>query len=153
MRIENLSSQTLDRIKIKRNRWDRIIEKHEGPETWEWKFKAYLPEDMIFRWDPDFDPIAARPQFIQIDVHWALLPVSRSHHSNITIWHHFRSEDHAKLVIYLKDTTYDDSLFGAGYVAISDYQPEGFYLTTLYYEWFIIDYDADAKAFFSKEVN
>lgn len=33
MRVEDLSSQTLDRIK--RTLWDRIIEKHEGPETWE----------------------------------------------------------------------------------------------------------------------
>ena len=63
----------------------------------------------------------------------------------------FLSEDQAKLVIYLKDTTYDDSLLGAGYVAIGDYQPEGFYLTTLYHEWFIIDYDTEAKALFGKE--
>ncbi|MBD2757824.1 hypothetical protein IC230_33495 [Spirosoma sp. BT704] len=149
MRVEDLSPQTLDRIR--HNRWDRIIEKHEGPETWELKFKTYQPDDMIFQWDPGFNPIAARPQFMQVSVHWILLPVSRSHHPNITILHHFRSEDHAKLVVYLKDTTYDDSLFGAGYVAIGDRQPEGFYLTTLYHEWFVIDYDAEAKALFSKE--
>ena len=149
MRIEDLSPQTIDRIK--HNRWDRIIEKHEGPETWEWKFKTYQLDDMIFRWDSDFDPVAARPQFIQADVHWILLLVSRSHHPNINILHHFLSEDKAKLVIYLKDTTYDDSLLGAGYVAIGDYQSEGFYLTTLYHEWFIIDYDTEAKALFGKE--
>ncbi|WP_338870298.1 hypothetical protein WBJ53_22385 [Spirosoma sp. SC4-14] len=151
MRVEDLSPQTLDRIKL--SRWDRIIEKHEGPETWAWKFKTYQPDDMIFRWDPNFDPVAARPQFMQIGDQWVLLPVSRSHHPNITILHHFRSEDHTKLVIYLKDTTYDDSLFGAGFIAIGDLQPEGFYLTTLYHEWFIIDYDAEAKATFGKETN
>ncbi|MFD2570097.1 hypothetical protein ACFSUS_05585 [Spirosoma soli] len=142
MRVEDLAPQTLDRIKS--SRWDRIMEKHEGPETWEWKFKGYQPDDVIFRMMPNFDQVAARPQFMQIGDHCVLLPVSRSHHPNITILHHFLSEDHTKLVIYLKDVTYDDSLFGAGYMTICDRQPEGFYLTTLYHEWFIIDYDAEA---------
>lgn len=64
MRVKNLSPQTLDRIKS--SRWDRIIEKHEGPETWEWKFKAYQPDDMILQWAPDFYPITIRPQFMQV---------------------------------------------------------------------------------------
>jgi hypothetical protein len=149
MLIEDLLPETLDRIK--KSRWDRIIEKHEGPMTWEWMLKDYTPNDMIFRIDPDFDPIAARPQFMQVGGHWVLLPVSRSLHPNITILHHFRSEDHSKLVIYLKDTTYDDSLFGAGYVTVCNRQSEGFYLSTLYHEWFIIDYDAEAKAVFGEE--
>ena len=149
MRIGDLSPQTLDRIR--RSHWDRIIEKHEGPETWDYKFKTYEPDDMIFRWEPDFDPVAARPEFMQIGDHWVLLPVSQSHHPNIAILYHFRSEDHAKMVTYLKDTTYDDSLLGAGFVAISDYEPEGFYLTTLYHEWFIIDYDPEARALFRKD--
>lgn len=146
MLVEDLLPQTLDRVK--NSRWDRIIEKHEGPETWAWELKEYTPDDMIFRIDPNFDPVASRPQFMQVGDHWVLLPVSRSHHSNITILHHFLSEDHTKLVIYLKDTTYDDSLFGAGYVAICDCLLEGFYLTTLYHEWFIIDYDKEARALF-----
>ena len=33
MNLAELSPQTVDRIKA--YRWDRIIEKHEGPETWE----------------------------------------------------------------------------------------------------------------------
>lgn len=149
MHVEDLSPETLDRIK--HSRWDRIVEKHEGHETWEWKFKTYQPDDMVFQWDPDFDPIAAQPQFLLVGDYWVLLPVSRNHHQNITILHHFLSEDHTKLVIYLKDTTHDDTMFGAGYVAIGDYQPEGFYLTTLYHEWFIIDYDIEAKSVFGKE--
>lgn len=148
MQVETLPPETLERIK--KSRWDRIIEKHEGPATWKWQFNDYAPDDMIFRMMPDFDPIASRPEFMQIGSHWVLLPVGRSQHANITILHHFLSEDRAKLVIYLKDTTYDDSLFGAGYVAICDRQPEAFYLTTLYHEWFIIDYDPEAKARFGE---
>lgn len=147
MRVEDLSPQTLDRIKS--SRWDRIIEKHEGPETWEWQLKEYAPDDMIYRMMPNFDQVAERPQFMQVSGYWVLLPVRRNRHANITIFHHFLSEDHTKLVIYLKDVTYGDSLFGAGYVAICDRQPEGFYLTTIYHEWFIIDYDEEAKALFS----
>jgi hypothetical protein len=49
------------------------------------------------------------------------------------------------MVIYLKNTTYDDSPFGAGYVAICErFAEESFYIATLYHEWFIIDYDANA---------
>jgi hypothetical protein len=33
MKVADLSNETLAKIKIVR--WDRIIEKHEGPETWE----------------------------------------------------------------------------------------------------------------------
>lgn len=143
MRVDQLTSETLERIKS--SRWDRIIEKHEGPETWKWQFSDYAPDDMIFRMMPDFDPIASRPEFMPVGKHWVLLPVSQSQHANITILHHFLSEDRAKLVIYLKDVTYDDSMFGAGYITICDRQPEDFYLTTLYHEWFIIDYDTESK--------
>lgn len=34
----------------------------------------------------------------------------------------------------------------ANYATICGHQPEGFYLTTLCHEWFVIDYDAEAKA-------
>lgn len=150
MSIDDLSPETLARLSA--SRWDRIIEKHEGPETWERKLRVrnYSPDDIIYRLEPDFDPVAARPEFMFIGDYWTLLPVSRKQHANITILHHFLSEDHGKLVIYLKDTTYDDSLLGAGYVTICDRQPENFYLATLYHEWFIIDYDPEAKARFER---
>jgi len=148
MSIDELSVETLTRLKA--SRWDRIIEKHEGPETWKRQLerREKQPDDIIFQMEPDYDPVAATPEFMLIGENQVLLPVGREHHPNITILHHFLSEDRAKLVIYLKDVTYDDSLFGAGYVTICDRQPEGFYLTTLYHEWFIIDYDPEAKARF-----
>lgn len=33
MKLSDLSTETLEKIKLVR--WDRIIEKHEGPESWE----------------------------------------------------------------------------------------------------------------------
>jgi hypothetical protein len=48
-------------------RWDRIIEKHEGPEDWESVLRYYEPE------------------FLEFEGRWVLLPVERSRHLNITI--------------------------------------------------------------------
>jgi hypothetical protein len=58
MKLENLSTETLD--KIKSVRWDRIIEKHEGPENWESVLRYY------------------KPDFIEIEGRWVLLPL-RNH--------------------------------------------------------------------------
>jgi hypothetical protein len=51
MKLENLSTETLD--KIKSVRWDRIIEKHEGPEDWESVLRYYEP-DFYVRSTPRF---------------------------------------------------------------------------------------------------
>lgn len=145
MHIDDLSVETLDRLKS--SRWDRIIEKHEGPDSWEWQLKItnYPPDHFIYQMEPDYDPIVARPEFMQVGDQWVLLPVARKHHPNITILHYFLSQQIDKLVIYLKDTTFYDDPFLSGFISICDRQPEGFYLATLYHEWFIIDYDAEAK--------
>lgn len=44
MKLSNLSDETLN--KIKSLRWDRIIEKHEGPERWSSVLKYDRPEFM-----------------------------------------------------------------------------------------------------------
>ena len=144
MNIDDLNEDTLSRLKT--SRYDRIIEKHEGPFSWERLLRQPAPDDIVFRMMPDYDPIAETPEFIPIGGFDTLLPIGRHHHPNLTILHYFRSEDGQKLVAYLKDTTYADDLFGAGYVAVCDRQPEGFYLATLYHEWFIIDYDTPVRS-------
>ena len=70
MHIHDLAPETIERIK--NSRWDRIIEKHEGPETWAWKLKDYAPDHMIFQMAPNFDPIASRPEFMPVGSHWVL---------------------------------------------------------------------------------
>jgi hypothetical protein len=42
MNLSSLSSTVLDNLKIWR--WDRFIEKHEGPERWEDTLKHADPE-------------------------------------------------------------------------------------------------------------
>ena len=100
MKLENLSTETLD--KIKSVRWDRIIEKHEGPEDCESDLRYYEPE------------------FLEIEGRWVLLPVEKSHHPNITILRTIWSADGNSLTVFLKDTTYDDDSFFSGFMAVCD---------------------------------
>lgn len=124
MRLADLSRETIE--KIKAVRWDRIIEKHEGPEDWE----------SVLRWgDPEFLMVEGQP---------VLLPVDQSHHANITVLRTIASRDGNSLTIFLKDTTYyGDDPFSAGYLAVCDrVANEGFFLAIVYHEWFIIERSA-----------
>lgn len=124
MKLADLSPQAIK--KIQSYRYDRIIEKHEGPEDWSAVLKYYHPE------------------FLEINGYDVLLPIDRDHHSNITILRYIVSDDGQSLTIFLKDTTYvpdpQDEMFYAGFVAVCDKVPgETFYLAILYHEWFIIN--------------
>ena len=138
--ISKLSQETLR--KIESIQWDRIIEKHEGPFSWERELDdTPLPPELAKHFS-NYNASDELPEFLEIGHYDVLLPVGRKHHENITILHYFFSQDLKKLVIYLKDTTYFDDQFSSGFVAICDMiQPENFFLATLYHEWFIIDYE------------
>jgi hypothetical protein len=120
MNLTDLFPETLE--KIKTIRWDRIIEKHEGPEDWE----------SVFRY--------SEPEFMMIDGHPVLLPIERSHHPNITILRTIWSVDGHSLTLFLKDITYNDDPFMSGYLAVCDkVAGEAFFLAVVYHEWFIIE--------------
>jgi hypothetical protein len=145
MKIKELSPTILATLKDKR--YDRIVEKHEGPETWDWQLPP--SEERIQELKKRYKEIGYdfsednHAEFLLIAGVNVLLPIGSEHHENMTILHHFFSEDRQKIVLYIKDTTYDDGMFGAGFVAICDkYPAESFYIATLYHEWFIIDYDS-----------
>lgn len=145
MKIKEIAPTTLAALKDKR--YDRIVEKHEGPQTWDWQLppnEARVEEMKKMYQNSGYDfSEDSHAEFMQIAGVDVLLPVDSDHHENITILHHFFSEDRQKIVLYIKDTTYDEGMFGAGFVAICDkYPAEAFYIATLYHEWFIIDYDA-----------
>jgi len=120
MKLDDLSAEALD--KIKSVRWDRIIEKHEGPERWE----------SVLQYDS--------PEFMEISGRWILLPIERDSHANITILRTIWSADERSLTLFLKDTTYDDDPFMSGYMAVCDkVKGEDFFLAIVYHEWFIIE--------------
>jgi hypothetical protein len=124
LKINKLSKNAIE--KIKSCRYDRIIEKHEGPERWDSVLEFYQPE------------------FIEIDGKPVLLPIDQEHHKNITILRSAIDREEKTLTVFLKDTTYverqEDEFFSAGFVAICDkVTGEEFFIAILYHEWFIID--------------
>ncbi len=81
MKLSDLDADTLATIQAVR--WDRIIEKHEGPESWASVLEWYDPE------------------FMMIEGRAVLLPVERSHHDNITILRTIWSADGNSLTLFL----------------------------------------------------
>jgi hypothetical protein len=139
--VDKLSPQTKE--KISKIRYDRIVEKHEGPFDWENKLDRSPLSPEIARHFPDYDPIEESAEFMEIGSYDVLLPVPKKHHKNITILNHFFSQDLSRLVVYLKDETYEKGMF-SGYIAICKLiSPENFYLATLYHEWFIVEHSTE----------
>lgn len=100
MKFLELSQQTLETIKTLR--WDRIIEKHEGSESWE----------SVLRWET--------VEILEIEGRSVLLPIDQSQHDNLTILRTIWSADGNSVTLFLKDTTYSDDDFMSGYLAICD---------------------------------
>ena len=127
MKLSDLSAQIIE--KIKSYQWDRIIEKHEGPEDWDSVLEYYNPE------------------FMEVNGYHVLLPVGREQHSNMTILRCIVGDNGQALTLFLKDTTYVDDdtpdweiMFRSGFVAICDKVPgEDFFIAILYHEWLIIE--------------
>lgn len=120
MKLATLSESAISQIKTVR--WDRIIEKHEGPEDWE----------SVLRY--------SEPEFLEIEGRWVLLPIDSSNLANISILRAIWSEDGNSVTIFLKDTTYDDDPFFSGFLAVCDrVKGEDFYLAVVYHEWFVIE--------------
>ncbi len=129
MKVAELSSQVLRQIRGMR--YDRIVEKHEGPFNWDSKFKYGSPE------------------FLNIGGYDVLLPVDKERHGNISVLRCLVAKDELSLTLFLKDTTHVDDVscefFQAGFVAVCDRFPgEDFFVTILYHEWFIVDNTAPA---------
>ena len=104
--------------KIERRRYDQIVNKHEGPETWG-SLEYY--------------------EFIRCGPYHVLLPVDKEHHSNITIRRCITSDDHQSLTIFLEDVTYEKGIF-AGRIAVCDkFEDQASFIAILYHECFIIE--------------
>ena len=123
MKLTDLAPETLERVRS--CRWDRIIEKHEGPEVW--------GETLNY----------TDVEFLKLEGIWILLPVGREQHPNITVLRCLVSEDRSAVTLFLKDTTWADEgyeRFTAGFLAVCDRFPgEDFYVAVAYHEWFIVE--------------
>ena len=86
MKLADLSSEAI--AKIKTVRWDRIIEKHEGPENWEAILRYYNPE------------------FLMIEGRPVLLPIEQTHYANITILRTIFSAHGKSLTLFLEKPSF-----------------------------------------------
>ena len=120
MKFTDLKPETIEKLKTRR--YDRIVEKHEGPERWKWQIEH------------------SECEFIQTDEHFVLLPVYLEQLPNITILRVIESKDGNALTVFLKDTTYYDDDFMSGFMAVCEkFADEDFFTATVYHEWFIIE--------------
>jgi hypothetical protein len=120
MKIGDLSSEVLE--KVKAVRYDRIVEKHEGPFDW----KSVLKYE--------------EPEFLVVDGRAVLLPVEKARNANITILRTIWSADGRSLTLFLKDTTFGGEWFECGFLTVCDKMPgEEFFLAVVYHEWFVMD--------------
>jgi hypothetical protein len=104
-------------------RWDRILEKHEGPDDWE----------SVLQY--------SHPEFLAVGDHPVLLPIDVEHHANITILRSIVSADGESLTLFLQDTTYGQDWSDSGYLAVCD-RLENFFIAIVYHEWFVIERSA-----------
>jgi hypothetical protein len=140
MKLADLSEAT--RQKIAKVRWDRIIEKHEGPEDWSCLVDGDS-ERAIFANRPDYDPFTRQiedlPEFLSIDDRPILLPIPRKYHSNVAIERTIWSVDGNSVTIFLTDTTFGSDWSEIGFLSVCDrVAGENFWLTIVYHEWFVI---------------
>ena len=123
MKLTELSEAAKEQIG--RLRYDRIVDKHEGPEPWDAVLRHH---------DPEFFEISGRS---------ALLPIGRDRHPNVTILRSSVSSDEQSMVVFLKDTTFvddpGDEHWASGFLAICERLPgQSFYVASVYHEWFLL---------------
>ena len=122
MKFQDIENEV--RSNVARFGWDRIIEKHEGPENW-----AYLVKDNFV-------------EFLRVDGFDVLLPIDKSRHANVRIDRCVVSRDAKTLTLFLQDTTYDTGIF-AGYLAVCERVPEqDWYIAIVYHECWINQLEA-----------
>lgn len=127
MTFDELPEETKQAIRSWR--FDRIIEKHEGPERWD-SFLTWVGHDLI-----------------EAEGKYLLLPVEAKNHANITILRSYASPEGDSMTVFLKDTTLAEyygpgnEMFWAGFLAICERPPgvEDVFVARVYHEWFIVE--------------
>jgi hypothetical protein len=115
------------RLRIAKLRFDRMIEKHEGPWDWQWWLKE--------------------AEFFEVEGRFLLLPLPAGDLKNVKVVRLVLSKDEQTLILYHLDSTHDQEEMFAGRVAICERFPETeFYVATFYHEWYTIPFLADGKA-------
>ncbi len=129
MKIQELTPEL--RSRVAKFRWDRFIEKHEGPEDWTYDLK----DDFV--------------EFMSIDGFDVLLPIDKLNHANVIIDRCLPSRDGETLTIFLHDRSYyeDNGMdMLAGRLAVCEKIPEqNWYIAIVYHECWINRLDSKAS--------
>ena len=116
-------------------RYDRSLEKHEGPWDWEDQVEPEpyeVPERGGVR--RTVQPVAA--DFVRVADRHVLLPVSADCHVHLRVLRVIEGDGGASLVLFMTDTTYDEGA-GAGRLAVCDRAPDAdWYLCHVWHEWY-----------------
>jgi hypothetical protein len=126
MKFSDIPAEAIELLKTWR--YDRIIEKHEGPERW----------SSFLEW--------GELELTPVGEHWVLLPRSFENPKPVEILRWYPSPDGKSLTIFLKDLTLeeyygkDPEWVWAGFLAICDELPgSGIFAAVVYHEWFIVE--------------
>lgn len=123
MKLADYPPEVLERLR--EMRYDRIIEKHEGPERWEVLLGAW----------PDY-----RAEVTEIQGYQVLLPIPVEHHAHLAALRVIPSADAQSLTLILADHTFDEELLLAGRLAVCDKLPgTDLYVAVAYHEMFLDD--------------
>lgn len=114
-------------------RWDRIIERHEGPEDWHWDLA-----------DADRLPAEERVEFLSLGGYDVLLPIPAAQHAKVSLLWLTPSADQQILTLYLKNMQWADWYPGSdawtnvGFVAVCERAPEAeWFVAILYHDVFL----------------
>jgi len=101
-------------------RFDRIVEKHEGPWSW-----------------GDFKEVT---DFLDLGGWSVLLPIRTEEHPNVKLERIIPSSDRETLTIFLKNTTFGKEWMECGFLAIAEKLPGvAAFAAILYHERFVIN--------------
>jgi len=119
MKVAELAPEL--RARIGEIRFDRIVEKHEGPFGYADWFKNKLAE------------------FIRAGEFDVLIPVDADRVPHIRILRCIVGDNGNSLTLFLRDSSYGESNFEGGFLAVCERFPgESFFVSIVYHEWFII---------------
>lgn len=137
-RLASLSAEA--RKWVEQQRFDRFIEKHEGPWSWDYLVspRPYEMYDSAIGGMQTVQSLGA--EFLMIEGRVVLLPVDQENHPHIHIQRVIVGEGGASLIVFLTDTTWGDDPFSIGRVAICDRVPDDdWYLCHLYHQRYATD--------------
>lgn len=136
LRVADLSDTA--RAWLLAQRYDRFVEKHEGPFGWDWLIE---PEPYEV---PDREAVGKRrsvlppaAEFLSLDGRDVLLPEGEDHHPNVRLLRTVVGDDGRCLTLFLTDTTHDTGS-GAGRFAFCERAPDGeWYVCRVWHEWYV----------------